>query len=38
VVAVFLVSGLASFASGYLTQWVNNKVILDLRQAMFANV
>jgi len=38
VVAVFLVSGLASFASGYLTQWVNNKVILDLREAMFANV
>ena len=38
VVAVFLVSGLASFTSGYLTQWVNNKVILDLRGAMFANV
>jgi subfamily B ATP-binding cassette protein MsbA len=38
VVAVFLVSGLASFTSGYLTQWVNNKVILDLREAMFANV
>jgi subfamily B ATP-binding cassette protein MsbA len=38
VVAVFLVSGLASFTSGYLTQWVNNKVILDLRAAMFANV
>ena len=38
VVAVFLVSGLASFASGYLVQWVNNKVILDLRAAMFANV
>jgi subfamily B ATP-binding cassette protein MsbA len=38
VVAVFLVSGLASFSAGYLTQWVNNKVILDLRGAMFANV
>ncbi|MBL0142573.1 MAG: lipid A export permease/ATP-binding protein MsbA [Betaproteobacteria bacterium] len=38
VVAVFLVSGLASFSSGYLIQWVNNKVILDLRAAMFANV
>ncbi|HEX4943824.1 MAG TPA: lipid A export permease/ATP-binding protein MsbA [Usitatibacteraceae bacterium] len=38
VVAVFLVSGLASFTSGYLTQWVNNHVILDLREAMFANV
>jgi ATP-binding cassette, subfamily B, bacterial MsbA len=38
VVTVFFVSGLASFTSGYLTQWVNNKVILDLRGAMFANV
>ncbi len=38
VVAVFLVSGLASFTSGYLNQWVNNKVILDLRATMFANV
>ena len=38
VIAVFLVSGLASFTSGYLVQWVNNKVILDLRSAMFANV
>ncbi len=38
VVGVFLVSGLASFTSGYLTQWVNNKVILDLRGLMFANV
>ena len=38
VVAVFVVGGLASFASGYLTQWVSNKVILDLRHLMFANV
>ncbi len=38
VVAVFLVSGLSSFTSGYLNQWVNNKVILDLRAAMFSNV
>ena len=38
VVAVFLVSGLASFASGYSTAWVGNKVILDLRREMFANV
>ncbi|HXF78563.1 MAG TPA: lipid A export permease/ATP-binding protein MsbA [Usitatibacter sp.] len=37
-VAVFVVSGLASFASGYSTQWVAQKVILDLRQAMFAKV
>jgi ATP-binding cassette, subfamily B, bacterial MsbA len=35
IVAVFLVSGLASFVSGYSTQWVSQKVILDLRRAMF---
>ena len=38
IVAVFLVSGLASFASGYSTQWVSQKVILDLRRAMFGKV
>jgi subfamily B ATP-binding cassette protein MsbA len=38
VVAVFLVSGLASFGSGYATAWVGNKVIFDLREEMFANV
>ena len=38
IVAVFLVSGLASFASGYANQWVANKVILDLRREMFAKV
>ena len=38
IVAVFLVSGLASFVSGYSTQWVSQKVILDLRRAMFAKV
>jgi subfamily B ATP-binding cassette protein MsbA len=38
IVAVFLVSGIASFISGYSTQWVSQKVILDLRRAMFAKV
>ena len=38
IVAVFLVSGLASFTSGYANQWVSNKVILDLRREMFARV
>ncbi len=38
IVAVFVVSGLASFASGYSTQWVSQKVILDLRRAMFGKV
>jgi subfamily B ATP-binding cassette protein MsbA len=38
IVGVFLVSGIASFVSGYSSQWVSNKVILDLRRAMFAKV
>jgi subfamily B ATP-binding cassette protein MsbA len=38
IVAVFVVSGLASFVSGYANQWVSNKVILDLRREMFARV
>src|SRR3979409_1749150 len=38
IIAVFLVSGLASFASGYSTQWVSQKVILDLRRLMFEKV
>jgi subfamily B ATP-binding cassette protein MsbA len=38
IVAVFVVSGLASFVSGYSTQWVAQKVILDMRRAMFATV
>src|SRR5256885_16642098 len=38
IIAVFVVSGIASFTSGYSSQWVANKVILDLRGAMFAKV
>ena len=38
IVAVFLVSGLASFTSGYSSQWVAHKVILDLRREMFSRV
>ncbi|HET7548078.1 MAG TPA: ABC transporter transmembrane domain-containing protein, partial [Usitatibacter sp.] len=38
IVGVFLVSGIASFTSGYSSQWVSNKVILDLRREMFAKV
>jgi subfamily B ATP-binding cassette protein MsbA len=38
IVAVFVVSGLASFVSGYANQWVANKVILDLRREMFSKV
>ena len=36
IVGVFLVSGVASFASGYGLQWIGNKVVLDLRREMFA--
>jgi subfamily B ATP-binding cassette protein MsbA len=38
IVAVFLVSGIASFAAGYSTQYVAQRVILDLRRAMFAKL
>jgi subfamily B ATP-binding cassette protein MsbA len=38
IVGVFLVSGIASFASGYGMQWIGNKVVLDLRREMFAKV
>ncbi len=38
IVGVFLVSGIASFSSGYGMQWIGNKVVLDLRRKMFANV
>ncbi|HET7730244.1 MAG TPA: lipid A export permease/ATP-binding protein MsbA [Usitatibacter sp.] len=38
IVAVFVVSGLASWVSGYSSQWVGSKVILDLRRAMFGKV
>ncbi|HEY4999878.1 MAG TPA: ABC transporter transmembrane domain-containing protein, partial [Usitatibacter sp.] len=38
IVGVFLVSGIASFGSGYATQWVSQNVILDLRRLMFDKV
>ena len=38
VVAVFFASGLASFASGFFMQWTAQRVILDLRRAMFSKV
>jgi subfamily B ATP-binding cassette protein MsbA len=38
VIAVFFVSGLASFTAGYANQYVANRVILDLRREMFAKV
>jgi subfamily B ATP-binding cassette protein MsbA len=38
IVAVFLVRGLASYLSDYTIGWVANKVVMDLRNAMFANL
>jgi subfamily B ATP-binding cassette protein MsbA len=35
VVLLMLVHGIATFVSGYGSNWVANKVVLDLREAMF---
>ncbi len=35
IVAIFLVTGLSNFISGYGMQWVSTKVILDFRNQMF---
>ena len=35
VVLLMLVHGIATFVSGYGSNWVGNKVVLDLREAMF---
>ena len=35
IVGLFLVRGVASFVSGYMIQWVAQKLIVDLRNAMF---
>lgn len=38
IVVIFVVSGIASFLSGYGSQWVANRVMYDLRVAMFAQL
>ena len=38
IVAVFLVRGFASYLSDFTIGWVANKVVMDLRNAMFANL
>lgn len=35
IVGIFIMRGLLSFAGGYLMAWVSNRVVLDLRVAMF---
>jgi len=38
IVGVFLVRGFSSYLSDYSIGWVANKVVMDLRNAMFANL
>jgi len=38
IVAVFLVRGFASYLSDYAIGWVANKVVMDLRNAMFSTL
>ncbi len=38
IVLIFVVSGIASFLSGYGAQWVANRVMYDLRVEMFAQL
>ncbi len=38
VVAVFFISGLSHFVAGYGMQWVGNKLMLDIRNQMFARL
>lgn len=35
IVGIFLVRGIVTFAAGYLMAWVGNRVIMDMRVAMF---
>src|SRR5688572_19068612 len=37
-VGIFLVRGILTFSSNYLFAWVSNRVVLDLRAAMFARL
>jgi subfamily B ATP-binding cassette protein MsbA len=38
IVGIFLVRGVLTFVSSYCLAWVSNRVILDLRSAMFARL
>ena len=38
IIVIFLVRGLASLLSGYAAGWVANKVVMDLRNEMFAKL
>src|SRR5687767_1967814 len=38
IVGLFLVRGLAEYAASYAMTWVGNKVVMDLRTAMFGRL
>ncbi len=38
IVAIFVVRGVLSFVSDYALSWIANKVVMDLRNAMFARL
>ena len=38
IVGIFIVRGVLSFSSSYFLAWVSNRVVLDLRAAMFARL
>jgi subfamily B ATP-binding cassette protein MsbA len=38
IVAIFVLRGFFSFSASYLLSWVSNRVVLDLRAAMFARL
>jgi subfamily B ATP-binding cassette protein MsbA len=38
ILGIFLVRGVLSFSSSYFLAWVSNRVVLDLRAAMFARL
>ena len=38
VVLIFLISGVSHFVAGYGMQWVGNKIMLDIRNQMFARL
>ncbi len=38
IVLIFVVRGVATYASSYTISWVSNKVVMDLRELMFARM
>ena len=38
IIGIFLIRGILTFTSSYFLNWVSNKVVLDLRRAMFGRL